>query len=102
MDWGTEFSHIEHSQRSLQKRSRSPVATSHDGEVYESDSEYIFKLHRIRYPKIRLIWDVIFSLKVLKLAFDLKPDIVHAQGIGMGFTALVIKKTLKHQIRAVG
>jgi glycosyltransferase involved in cell wall biosynthesis len=91
---GTELATLSIANALSRKDHEVHVATSHDGEVYESDSEYIFKLHRIRYPKIRLIWDVIFSLKVLKLAFDLKPDIVHAQGIGMGFTALVIKKLL--------
>ncbi len=70
------------------------VATSLDDGVKQSDSKNKFQVHRIRYPKIRFIWDIIFSLKVLKLAYGLKPDIVHAQGIGMGFTAMIIKKLL--------
>ena len=92
---GTELATLSIANHLSGKDHQVHVVTTYDEGTREADSKHKFSVHRIHFPGIRFLGVFIFSLNVLRLAYDLKPDLIHAQGVGMGFTALVIKKLLK-------
>ena len=92
---GTELATLSIANHLSNKDHQVHVVTSYDEGTISVDLKRKFKVHRINFRRLRFIGVILFSFNVFKLAFDLKPDIIHAQGIGMGFTALIIRKFLK-------
>lgn len=71
------------------------VITSLDEGLPKTSMEQGFHIHRIRFPRIRLLGILIFWLKALLLLKKVNPDIVHAQGIQIGISGFLAKKFLR-------
>jgi len=71
------------------------VITSLDKELPKESQEDNFFVHRINYPKIKILGSLIFWLKIFFNIKKNKPDIVHCQRIQMGAPGLLFKKIYK-------
>ena len=71
------------------------VITLLDEGLPKESKEEGFYVHRTKYPRIRFLGIIIFWLKALLLLKKVNPDIVHAQGIGMGMPAFLARKFLR-------
>jgi len=71
------------------------VITSLDEGLPIESLEQGFYVHRIRFPRVRILPTVVFWLKALLQLRRLKPDIVHGQNIMMGEGGFLAKKLLK-------
>lgn len=71
------------------------VLTIQNGELPEKSTESGFYVHRISWKKIKVLGNLLFSVKVLKELKDLNPDIVHVQGLWIGIPGYLAKKALK-------
>ncbi len=71
------------------------VITSHDKGLPNFDKENGFYIHRLAWPKIRIIGVLSFWLQIFLKIRTIKPDIVQAQAINMGIPAYITKKILK-------
>jgi len=71
------------------------VITSHDDELPNFDKENGFYIHRIAWPKIRIIGVLSFWLKIFLKIRTIKPDIVQVQALSIGIPAILTKKILK-------
>ena len=71
------------------------VITSLDKGLPEESIEEGFHIHRISSPEVRLLGFILFRLKIFFLLKRLNPDIVHAQGSGLGISGLLARKILK-------
>ncbi|MCQ8893263.1 MAG: glycosyltransferase family 4 protein [Methanolinea sp.] len=70
------------------------VITSHDKGLPNFDKENGFYVHRLAWPKIRIIGVLLFWLKIFLKIRTIKPEIVQAQDLSMGIPSLMIKKVL--------
>ena len=68
------------------------VITSFDKGLPKVDIEQGFYVHRISWQRARFIRVIFFWLKILFLLKKIKPDIIHAQNIGMGVPGFLSKK----------
>jgi len=68
------------------------VITSGDVSLKKESLEEGFKVHRLRYPKVRFFGFLVFFIKTLLTLKKINPDIVHAQSFLIGLNALVFKK----------
>jgi N-acetyl-alpha-D-glucosaminyl L-malate synthase BshA len=71
------------------------VLTSHDAGIAVESRENGFCVHRIKFPRIWIGWFFIFAFEAMILCKRIKPDLIHAQTIQMGFCALIAKKLFK-------
>jgi len=71
------------------------VITSLDEGLPKKSIEQGFHVHRIGFPKVKLLGIAIFWLKILLTIRKVNPDLVHAQGTGMGFTGFLAKMLFK-------
>jgi len=71
------------------------VVTSQDEGLPELSEEDGFYIHRIAWPKIRIIGGFIFWKKICMNIWKIKPDIVHSQSLLIGIPAWAAKKILK-------
>jgi len=69
--------------------------TSHDEGLPNFDKENGFYIHRIAWPKIRIIGVFLFWLQIFLKIRTIKPDIVQVQAISIGIPAFLAKKILK-------
>jgi glycosyltransferase involved in cell wall biosynthesis len=71
------------------------VITSHDDGLPNFEKENGFYIHRIAWPKIRIIGVLLFWLQIFLKIRTIKPDIVQAQDLSMGISADLSRKILK-------
>lgn len=71
------------------------VITSLDEGLSRESMEDGFYVHRITLPKVRFLRIILFWIKVLMALKKIKPDIVHAQSIGVGTSGFLVKSFLK-------
>lgn len=71
------------------------IITSYDEGLPNFTKENGFYVHRIAWPKIKILGVIVFWLNVVFTVRKIKPDIVHVQSIGSGVPAYLIKKILK-------
>jgi glycosyltransferase involved in cell wall biosynthesis len=71
------------------------VITSHDAGLPELSEVDGFRVHRITWPKIRFIGIVTFWAKICLKMRKIKPDIIHAQNLGVAIPTLTSARILK-------
>jgi len=71
------------------------VITSHDAGFPEFSEENGFSVHRIAWPKIRFIGILTFWAKICLKIRKIKPDIIHAQSLGVAVPTLISERILK-------
>jgi glycosyltransferase involved in cell wall biosynthesis len=71
------------------------VITSHDAGFPEFSKESGFSVHRIAWPKIRFIGILTFWAKICLKIRKIKPDIIHAQSLGVAVPTLISERILK-------
>jgi len=71
------------------------VITSLDKGLSRESMEEGFYIHRVSSPKVRVLGFILFRLKILFLLKKLNPDMVHAQGVGIGICGFLAKKLFK-------
>lgn len=71
------------------------VITSHDEGLPNFDYENGFSVHRLAWPKIRIIGVLSFWLKIFLEIRLIKPDAVQVQALNIGVPAIFTKKILK-------
>lgn len=54
-----------------------------------------FYIHRVTFPRIRIIGVICFWLNICRIIWRINPDILLVQSIGIGIPALLTKKLLK-------
>jgi len=70
------------------------IITSHDVGLPELSEENGFYVHRIAWPKIRFIGIGTFWVRIFLKIREIRPDIVHAQSLGIAIPALISKRML--------
>lgn len=71
------------------------VITSHDAGLPELSKENGFYIHRITWPKIRFLGILTFCAKICLKMRKIKPDIIHAQNLGVAIPTLTSARILK-------
>jgi N-acetyl-alpha-D-glucosaminyl L-malate synthase BshA len=71
------------------------VITSLDEGLPKESVEQGFHVHRLGFPKVKFLGIAIFWLKILITLRKVNPDVVHAQGTGMGLTGFLAKMLFK-------
>jgi N-acetyl-alpha-D-glucosaminyl L-malate synthase BshA len=67
------------------------IITSADEGLEKEKREDDFCIHRISYPKIKVLGYIIFWIRCFLLIKMIKPEIVHSQGVQMGVPAFLAK-----------
>src|SRR5882672_4123908 len=68
------------------------VVTSQDDNLPKETKEDGFFLHRLSYPRIKMLGSLVFGWKIFFMIKKIQPDIVHCQRIQMGIPAFLFKK----------
>jgi len=71
------------------------ILTSRDEGLPKESKEEGFFVHRIFYPKIRILGVILFWIKSLLYLKKINPEIIHSQGIQMAVPCFLAKKFLK-------
>jgi glycosyltransferase involved in cell wall biosynthesis len=71
------------------------VITSRDDGLPGFSQDNGFNVHRVIWPRTRILGNPLFWFKIVLKTRSLKPDLVHAQDLSMGLPAWLIKKILK-------
>ncbi len=71
------------------------VITSKDEGLPKECYEKGFYIHRLPNVRVRFVGKLVFWGAIFWSIFDIKPDVVHVQGIGIGIPALFISKLLR-------
>ncbi len=58
-----------------------------------------FHVHRVFGNNIRMLSPIIFWIKIFLCLKKIKPDVIHAQNIGLGIPAYFAKKFLKNTVK---
>jgi len=92
---GTEIATYYLAEQLAKKGHEIHVITSYDEGLPIFQKGNGFCVHRLAWPKIRIIGILSFWMKILFKIYTIKPDIVHSQDLSMGIPAYVVKIILK-------
>ena len=92
---GTEIATYSLAKHLVRRGHEIHVITSHDDGLPNFDKENGFYIHRIAWPKIRIIGVLLFWLQIFLKIRTIKPDIVQAQDLSMGIPAVLVKLIIK-------
>ncbi len=92
---GTEIATYHLAEHLTQRGHEVHVITSQDEGLPELSKEKGFYIHRIAWPKIRIVGAITFWTKICLKIQKIKPDIVHAQSLPTSIPAWASKKHLK-------
>jgi glycosyltransferase involved in cell wall biosynthesis len=90
---GTEIATKNLAEHLAQRGHEVCILTSHDEGLPEFDQDGGLAVHRITFPRVKIIGIIVFWIKILLIIRNHKPDLVHAQDLRMGFPAWLIKIT---------
>jgi glycosyltransferase involved in cell wall biosynthesis len=78
------------------------IMTSLDEGLPKESAEHGIYIHRIGWRKARFVGVLIFWTKIIRILRNIRPDIIHIQGISMGMPGLMAKVILKKPILVWG